>query len=582
MSKKVFFCLFGLLLALGSFSATQTEDSLLAKLPQLKGEARLRTLHELQEIELYQPKTKYYNDLLLEEAKNQENNKYIAIALTNRVAYYRFSELDTLLYHARIAEDFNSKYKFYKDLFLTKQMIVLHYLGRGYFSLGRGEAHEMYEEAKETGNQQAILSSLLSLGDAYRWLGENDESIRYVKEARKLYEPSENAPYKILDCYMGLISAYMAKGDMKDAFLYMDSLRTESVRVKKNYPLYNLIDYEVVDLISYAAYYISENRLAEAWKKIEEIDKIMQAEEIHYYAFLLNEMKMRYYNVRGDYEKVQYYYDICYKYSMEHHLEQYIWLFLKFKAELLYSRGMYREASQMYQKLQAHTDSVNRESHLYEINQIQMDYELDKRENEIDQQQKELKLRNSFNIILGVFVFSLLMAVRLIWKSLKSSKHKNLLLFNQIRELTQTKMELLAFKDLMREKVIPAINNGEWNDSDSQNSLYERVEMFMNREKPYINSEYGRKNLIADMNTNEVYLSKAIRSAVKRTIQEYINAQRIEYAKVLLLQNMNQTIETVAMDSGFTTIRNFYRLFKDAYGMSPSEFRNYVKDNYKN
>jgi AraC-like DNA-binding protein len=564
---------------LNIFAQNSIEDSLLLKLPLLEGEARLKALHELQEQTLYQPKTDSYNTLLLEEAEKQENNKYIAIALTNRVAYHRFTNnTNALLYYSKRAEEFTSKHKFNKDLFTTKQIVILNYLGRGYFSLGLGKAQEMYEEAKKTGDRQAVVIALLSLGDAYRCLGENDESICYIKEARNLYVPSKEAPYKILDCYLGLLWANFNKQDKKEVLLYMDSLRTEITRIKKEYPLYNLVDYELAGSICRLSLYIQENRLDEALEKIEELDKIMQQGEIPYYNFLLNNEKMRYYNARKDENKAEYYYDICYEYSMEYSQEESIRRLLKIKADFLSRKGWYRDAVQTYKCLQAHVDSVNRESHFYEIEQIRMDYEMDKRENKIVQQKSELNLIRSSSIVLIVFAFALLVTVRIIWKNLKSIKRKNFLLFNQIKELTQTKMELLAFKDLMREKVDTSKNTI----SDSPNNLFERVEMFMTEERPYINSEYGRKNLIADMNTNEVYLSKAIRSAVNMTIQEFINAKRMEAAKTLLLQDMSQTIETVAMDSGFTTIRNFYRLFKEAYGMSPSDFRKYVNENYKN
>jgi AraC-like DNA-binding protein len=276
-----------------------------------------------------------------------------------------------------------------------------------------------------------------------------------------------------------------------------------------------------------------------------------------------------------DYEKEKYFFQVAYSYSVKNHFDKYTKSLLKLHAKTLTAQGLYAEANRFYQKLQAHTDSINHEQFYYEINQLRMDYELDKREDEITQQKRELDLRRSFNIMLIGLSCLLFFAIWVIGNNLKSIRSKNFHLFNQIKELTQTKIELLAFKDTMRIKMDPVLSVV----SDLHNTLFERVEDNMNTDKPYINSEYGRKNLISDMNTNEVYLSKAIRSATNMTIQEYINHNRIEYAKTLLLQDMSQTIEAVAMDSGFTTIRNFYRLFKDAYGMSPSEFRNYVKDN---
>jgi AraC-like DNA-binding protein len=572
--KKVGFFIFSLFIALNIIAEKPIEDSLLTVLPHLKGEMCLKMLYELQEQTLYQPQTDYYNNLLLEEAKKQQNTEYIAIALTNRVAHFRFTDnMDSLLYHAKIAEEFNFAHKYYRNLFICKQIITFYYLQRGYWGLGKEKMQEMCEEAKKTGDKQAIVLALISLGDTYRWMGQYDRSIRYLKEARSLYEPMPEAPYKILDCYVGLILANLFKQDRQETLLYLDSLQIEMSRIKKNYPIYNLVDYELIYRIGYAYWYIVEKRLDEAWKKIDETDKILQQKEIPYYTFLLVETKMRYYHACGNDEKTQYYFNIFYDYCKEHHWEQYISDLLKFRAELLCNKGLYEEAADVYRNLLEHTDSTSREKHLYEIEQIRINYEVDKKESEIVNQKEDIKRRLLSIFILTILIIALLTLLAILWKSWKSTRHKSFLLFNQIKELTQTKAELLTIKEKAQLKTDVESTAV----SDFQINLFERVETYMTTQKPYIDNEYGRKNLIADMNTNEVYLAKAIRSGMNMTIQEYINKQRMEYAKTLLLQDTNQTIEVIAMDAGFTSLRTFYRLFKEAYGMSPAEFRKLCK-----
>jgi AraC-like DNA-binding protein len=574
---KVKLCFLSLCIGFNVFCQNQIEDNLLIELPGARGETRLEILHRLQQNFLYLPKDWHYNNLLLEEAKKQGNLKFESIALTNRVAYFHMYDMDSTLYYAEIAEEFTSKHKFYKDLFLVKEMVVLRYMLEGYYSIGLKRALEMYEMAKETKDEQAQATALLSIGDSYRNLEEFDEAVHYIKEARKITVPQEDAPYRVLTCYLGLLWAYTSKNDYENMSVYMDSLYTETQKVKKNYPQYNLIDFEVPGLLCYIIYYMKENRLDEAGEILLELEKILQERNIPFFVFLANKMKVRYYTALKDYTQEAHFFQIAYSYSIKNNFDKHTKDLLKLHAEALTAQKRYEEANQVYQRLQAHTDSINHEQFYYEINQLRMDYELDKREDEIIQQKRELDFRLSFNIVLIILACALFAATWIIWGNFKSIRNKNFHLFNQIKELTQTKMELLSFKDTMRIKMDPILSAV----SDSHNTLFERVEDYMNTERPYINSEYGRKNLISDMNTNEVYLSRAIRSATNMSIQEYINNQRIEYAKFLLLQNMNQTIEAVAMDSGFSTIRNFYRLFKDVYGMSPAEFRNYVKDNYK-
>jgi AraC-like DNA-binding protein/tetratricopeptide (TPR) repeat protein len=556
---------------------TQTEDSLLNLLQNANGVSKLTILHQLQQNFLYSSKDWQYNDRLLEEAKKQENTKYQAIALTNRVAYYLLvSDKDSIFYYGKIAEEFDAEHGITKDLFLVKQLIVIRYFGTGYFSLGFKKAREMNNEAIKTGDPQAVVSSLVALGNAYLELSQFDEAIRCFKEARTI-PPTKETPYKPMEIYLGMASSYINSGNKEMAFLYLDSIRDEAPKIKKAYPTYNLLDYEISGLLGYIYYHIEDNRLDEAWKKIQQIEKIMhEGEEIPFYVYLLNKMKMRYFLAQKDYDNTWRYYHLAYDYCKANHLAFEMRNLLKNSAEMLSNLGLFKEAAKTYQELQIHTDSVNVGRYFYESNQIWTDYEVNKRENEIDQQKEELKLRRHFNIILVIFSFLLLLTAYIIGENLSAIKAKNFLLFNQIKELTKVKTELMKFRDVMQEKV------GTLSDNETpENLLFDKTENFMGNKKPYMNSDYGRKNLITDMNTNEVYLAKAIRSATRMTIQEYINKWRIEHAKYLLLQDMNQTIEAVSMDSGFTSSRNFYRLFKETFGMSPTEFRNYVKENYK-
>ncbi|MDH8700886.1 AraC-like DNA-binding protein [Dysgonomonadaceae bacterium PH5-43] len=223
------------------------------------------------------------------------------------------------------------------------------------------------------------------------------------------------------------------------------------------------------------------------------------------------------------------------------------------------------------------TDSVNMQCYLYEASQASIEFELYKRDGQIEQQSKKIKQKTKINILLVILSVLLIIVSLLILRYLKLIQKKNKHLFLQIKELSEAKKELMIFKELIKGRVggdLVCCDDKDW-------LLFEKIEGFMKKEKPYINSEYNRKNLISDMNTNEVYLSRAIKKGACMTIQEYINQWRVEEAKQNLLQNMETTIESIAFDSGFNSTRNFYRLFKETYGMSPNEFRNYVLENYK-
>jgi AraC-like DNA-binding protein len=58
-----------------------------------------------------------------------------------------------------------------------------------------------------------------------------------------------------------------------------------------------------------------------------------------------------------------------------------------------------------------------------------------------------------------------------------------------------------------------------------------------------------------------------------RNFAAFLNARRIEAAKALLLQRNGAAISSLAFDLGYASLGPFNRAFKDATGVTPSEFR---------
>ena len=69
-------------------------------------------------------------------------------------------------------------------------------------------------------------------------------------------------------------------------------------------------------------------------------------------------------------------------------------------------------------------------------------------------------------------------------------------------------------------------------------------------------------------------LTQAIKSAGYPNFYAFVNAQRIEYSKELLLNlPRNLAMESVVADSGFQSRSTFYRVFKESTGLTPKEYK---------
>lgn len=72
---------------------------------------------------------------------------------------------------------------------------------------------------------------------------------------------------------------------------------------------------------------------------------------------------------------------------------------------------------------------------------------------------------------------------------------------------------------------------------------------------------------------NRSYVSAFINSEYQCNFRELVNSHRLEYAKRLLKENPQATIEKISYDAGFSSATYFSRLFSKQEGLSPSKWR---------
>ena len=72
------------------------------------------------------------------------------------------------------------------------------------------------------------------------------------------------------------------------------------------------------------------------------------------------------------------------------------------------------------------------------------------------------------------------------------------------------------------------------------------------------------------------YLSRLFKKSINLSLIEYINGVRIKAAQNLI-EKSNESISDIAEKTGFMTTAHFRRVFKDATGLSPQQYRQYYK-----
>ena len=128
-------------------------------------------------------------------------------------------------------------------------------------------------------------------------------------------------------------------------------------------------------------------------------------------------------------------------------------------------------------------------------------------------------------------------------------------------------LQISGYLNLICAKVVSrsCFEDGRHNDS----SLYQKVICYI--------SEHFTENIslgqIAKLfGYNEKYLSHTLHELTGIQFRQLLAFYRIGHAKDLLVKT-NLDIAVIAMDSGFSALNTFQRLFKEQVGMTPSEYR---------
>jgi AraC-like DNA-binding protein len=111
-----------------------------------------------------------------------------------------------------------------------------------------------------------------------------------------------------------------------------------------------------------------------------------------------------------------------------------------------------------------------------------------------------------------------------------------------------------------------------------------KLEQWMKTDKPYLNPEFRLLDLRQVLPLNRTYLSQLINAEYGCNFYQFVTNYRIEEAKRLMTEHPEMTMEDVAIQSGFSSVRTLYRAFDREVEMTPKEWMNHrtirtIRDN---
>lgn len=144
----------------------------------------------------------------------------------------------------------------------------------------------------------------------------------------------------------------------------------------------------------------------------------------------------------------------------------------------------------------------------------------------------------------------------------------------QEQQQEQEQHEQLELQPEQQEKKIVQLQVAPVEEPSTEQQLFSRICKLMNEEKPYTEETLNRDVLAQMLCTNAKYVEQAIRQCSKgETVSDFINRYRLENV-VRLLISTSDPIAIIGELSGIPSRSTLARLFRNAYGMTPSEYRN--------
>ena len=108
---------------------------------------------------------------------------------------------------------------------------------------------------------------------------------------------------------------------------------------------------------------------------------------------------------------------------------------------------------------------------------------------------------------------------------------------------------------------------------DRDRELFEKIHETIVKQQLFLNPFFSRTTIIKIGLINKNKVGRLFQKYAGTNMTNYINNLRLEYATKLMSEQPDAPIKAIAMDSGFNSIRTFYRLFQSKYGVSPTQYK---------
>ena len=571
-------------LAVAQNNVQHQKDSMKNVIATTKGEEKLKTYRKLTNIYYSESRADSLKmDTLLtlykqmfDEAVQQNNIDFQGIARVNTLgAFSNRYAFDEVLKRAPEYLDYLEKKEAWKYYFVVYNKFIEAYLWTDDYDTGLAKAKEMYEKAKKNEYNIGIGLALFMMSNAYEFMSRYEEEEKYMRESIEILRKEDVTmlPF-VASGYYYLCNSLMLQERYRDALreakefekinhLYEEASRTEQPTTWSN--LYRILFLAYIGISDF-------NNAEMYYRKLERINGGVKDD------ISIAQGWATIYEGRKQYEKALEMLDKQIMLNGDiNSLERNVTI-PKNKARILAKMGRAQEVYDLYSQIFIANDSIRNTEFNAQLDELRTVYEVDKitAENELNRIQK-IRNRNYFLFALGGCALLAFALGIWIYHS-RAIVRKNRGLYLQIKEQDRLAEKLEREREesrQLRRLIQPEATGLPKEDDDI---FFERLTVLMKEQQLYTGSEVKRQDIAGKIGLSDRRLHDCVKNNTGMSFAEYINTLRLAHSRELLSRpDENLTIEAIALDSGFNSRATFYRLFNEKYGLSPKQFKEFVK-----
>lgn len=449
----------------------------------------------------------------------------------------------------------------------------------------------LLDKAKACGDKAMHSVALFNMGKTIYYQKKKKEGYRMIKEAIALMESAEyeykydNLRYE----YNTLFIMQQKDGLYKAALKTLESLEHVVTRGTGNESkMQGLAEKELKTLYANRAVVLCKlGRDAEAdsyYRKWRQTAKTYTNDDYLIAPYLSAHKKygevIRIYSAREEFLRQQ-------KDTINYH-------FRTIKRELgnaFAHKHEWAKAAFYYNELATITDSLKAREQQSAALELAETYRTHEQSMLLKEQSAEIRLHKVVIVLIVAFLLAAMAFIVRILRDKRIISHKNGKMVKTINELIGYKDKLLyaqeenlRIKQKAMEGIQPSSPTGcgmaekpsttkkAGTDVSVEKDLYERINFEIINRRLYLESDYLRKEIIAEFHIPANKFAALFKNYAKRSFSQYIQDLRLDYAIRLMGEKPSWSLEAIAKESRLSRSR-FHELFMKKYGVTPSEFR---------